>query len=64
LTNNKKRYKTGVCHYCNDDKYPNGRLIDPATDRNARQMEDGTWKCGVCLAEGNAKLLSLFGGNK
>jgi hypothetical protein len=62
--NRGKRYKTGVCHFCSHDRYPSGKLIDPTTDHNARQMEDGRWKCGVCIGEETTRLLSLFGGNK
>jgi hypothetical protein len=61
LTSNRKRYKINLCHYCEHDKYPDGKPIDPTTDHHARQMEDKSWKCGVCVAEENAKLLSLFG---
>jgi hypothetical protein len=66
MTNRNKRYNTGVCKFCDHSEYPDGKLIDPTTDHNARQMETGEWKCGVCVTEENAKLLSLFGseGNK
>ena len=59
-----KRYKTGVCKTCDHSKYPQGKLIDPTTDKYARQLEDGSWICGVCIADQNTKLLSLFGGPK
>jgi hypothetical protein len=57
-----KRYKINVCHYCSHEKYPNGKPIDPTTDHYTKQTENGDWKCGVCVGEENAKLLSLFGG--
>ena len=37
-----------TCHYCDHDKYPNGKPIDPTTDIHAKQTERGDWKCGVC----------------
>jgi hypothetical protein len=38
---------------------PNGKYIDPTTDHSAKQMENGSWKCGVCVAsEENTKKLS------
>jgi hypothetical protein len=58
----RKRYVINRCHYCDQHKYPEGKPIDPTTDHNARQMEDKSWKCGVCVAEETTKLLSLFGG--
>jgi hypothetical protein len=58
----RKRYVINRCHYCNHDKYPNGKPIDPTTDHNAKQTEKGDWKCGVCVAEETTKLLSLFRG--
>jgi hypothetical protein len=60
----RKRYKTGVCKTCDHSKYPQGKLIDPTTDKHARQMEDGRWKCGVCIGEETTRLLSLFGAGR
>lgn len=31
----KRRYKVNRCHYCNSDKYPDGKIIDPS-DKYAR----------------------------
>jgi hypothetical protein len=59
-----KRYKTGICHYCDHNKYPNGKIIDPSTDRNAIQMKDGSWKCGVCNLDTLKKVTSLFNRQK
>ena len=56
----KKRYKTGICHYCDHFKYPNGKIIDPSTDRGAKQMQDGTWKCGVCQLNDIKKVTMLL----
>jgi hypothetical protein len=60
----RKRYEIHRCHYCDHDLYPAGKPIDPTTDHNARQMEDGSFKCGVCVAEDVKKSLSLFSGRK
>ena len=38
------------CHYCDHDKYPDGKPIDPTTDHNAKQAEKEDWKCSVCVA--------------
>jgi hypothetical protein len=58
-----KRHRTGICRTCDHSKYPNGKVIDPTTDKYARQMEDGSWICGVCIGLENKKMLSLFGGH-
>jgi uncharacterized protein YbaR (Trm112 family) len=60
----KRRYKTGICHYCDHSKYPNGKIIDPTTDRNAIQMKNGSWKCGVCVLDNMKKLTSLLNRQK
>jgi|SoiMethySBSTD1v2_1073268.scaffolds.fasta_scaffold1514787_3 DNA-directed RNA polymerase subunit RPC12/RpoP len=60
----RKRYQINRCHYCSHDKFPEGKPIDPTTDHSAKQMEDGSYKCGVCVAQETTKLLSLFGGQK
>jgi hypothetical protein len=52
-----KRYNVNICHYCNHDKYPNGKVIDPTADHNAKQMKDGSFKCGVCVTEGLLRLM-------
>jgi hypothetical protein len=62
MTNKNKRYRTGICYTCKD--HPNGKVIDPTTDKYARQMETGEWICGVCAGENTKKVLSLFGGQK
>lgn len=59
-----KRYKINRCHYCDHDKYPEGKIIDPTTDKHAKQTEIEDWMCGVCVLEEDKKLLSLFGGQK
>jgi hypothetical protein len=52
LTNGKsQRYKINICHFCDHDKYPTGKPIDPTTDIHAQQTVKGGWKCGVCSAE-------------
>jgi hypothetical protein len=56
-----RRYVTNRCHYCDHDKYPQGKVIDPTTDKQARQMKDGSFMCGYCVTE---KSLSLFGAKK
>ena len=60
----RNRYEIHRCFYCDHDKFPHGKPIDPTTDRYAKQMEDGSFKCGTCIGEDVKKSLSLFGGNK
>jgi hypothetical protein len=60
----RKRYQINRCHSCSHDLYPEGKPIDPTTDKHAKQMEDKSWKCGVCVAEDVKKSLSLFGGQR
>jgi hypothetical protein len=55
----RRRYTINRCHYCSHERFPNGKPIDPTTDKNARQMSDGSWKCSVCITQ---DVLSLFGG--
>jgi hypothetical protein len=54
-----KRYKINVCHYCNHDKYPNGKPIDPTTDHNAINTARGDWKCGTCVSMDAEEMLKL-----
>jgi hypothetical protein len=54
-----KRYKVNVCHYCNHDKFPNGKPIDPTSDKHAQKTAKGDWKCGACVYEGTKKLLEM-----
>jgi hypothetical protein len=54
-----KRYKTGRCYYCDHDRYPDGKLIDPSTDKNAIQTPRGDWMCGECNFEEVKKLLDM-----
>jgi hypothetical protein len=60
----RRRYNINLCHYCDHDKFPHGKPIDPTSDKEARQMKDGSWKCGICIGEDVKKSLSLFGGSK
>jgi hypothetical protein len=46
-----KRYEVHTCHYCNNQQYPNGKIIDPITDKLAKKMPDGSYKCGYCVNE-------------
>jgi hypothetical protein len=41
----KRRYKVNRCHYCDHDKYPDGKIIDPS-DKYARRTDKGDYKCG------------------
>jgi hypothetical protein len=59
----RKRYTVHRCFYCDNSKFPHGRVIDPTTDIYAKIMEDGSHKCGVCVGEDVKKSLSLFGGS-
>jgi hypothetical protein len=55
-----KIHKINICYYCNHDKYPDGKPIDPS-DKYARHTDRGDWKCGHCVNEDSKKLLSLLG---
>jgi hypothetical protein len=46
------------------DRYPEGKPIDPTTDRHAKKTEKGDWMCSFCIGEENKKMLSLFGEQK
>jgi hypothetical protein len=56
----RKRYETLRCYYCNSDKYPNGKVIDPTTDKTAHKTSRGDWKCGQCLIEDMYKMNKLL----
>jgi hypothetical protein len=43
-----RRYVVHRCYYCDDDKYPNGKIIDPTTDKDAHKTSKGDWMCEVC----------------
>jgi hypothetical protein len=64
MTNRNRRYKTGLCQYCNSDIFPHGKIVDPSTDRNANQMPNGSWKCGVCVIEDFKKATKLMNRGK
>ena len=51
-------------HYCDHDKYPEGKPIDPTTDVHARKTDKGNWKCGTWGAEESQDLLRLMNGVK
>jgi hypothetical protein len=51
-----KRYLVNRCHYCDHDKYPEGKIIDPTTDHDARKTDKGDWICGTCVIEGLYKM--------
>jgi hypothetical protein len=53
-----KRYEVHRCHYCDHDKFPEGKPIDPTTDKQARQTDKGDWICGYCITE---RMISLMG---
>jgi hypothetical protein len=59
-----KRYKTGICHYCDHSKYPNGKIIDPSTDKNARRTNKGDFMCGVCALEINQRIVESMNRRK
>ena len=63
LANNRQRYKINICHYCDHDKYPDGKPIDPITDHSAKQTEKGDWKCGGRVDEDTKKVLMLLYSN-
>jgi hypothetical protein len=62
MTNRNKRHVTGtsLCHYCRDDLFPHGKIIDHSRDKNAIRMKDGSWKCGICVTEQNEKATKLM----
>jgi hypothetical protein len=43
------------CKYCLDDK-GRPKPIWPDDMKHAKKMDDGSWKCGVCIAESLLKL--------
>jgi hypothetical protein len=58
-----KGAKVELCHYCDHWLFPRGKIIS-RHDKDARRQPDGSLKCGTCVAQDNAKLLSLFGGEQ
>jgi hypothetical protein len=62
LTNKNKRHVDGtsLCHYCRDDLFPHGKIIDHSTDKLARRTDKGDWKCGVCVIEDIEKVNKLM----
>ena len=63
MTNRNRRYKTGLCHYCNSDIFPHGKIVDPS-DKYARHTGKGDWKCGTCVNEESKKLLNMMNRRK
>jgi hypothetical protein len=55
-----KRYVTGRCHYCDHNRYPSGKLIDPTTDKMAKQTAEGDWMCGVFVIEKFEEIKRLY----
>jgi hypothetical protein len=55
-----KKYRINRCHYCDRDKYSDGKPIDPTIDQNAKKTDKGEWMCGVCIAQGNTLPSSEF----
>jgi hypothetical protein len=51
-----KRYVVHRCYYCDQDKYPNGKIIDPTTDEDAHKTARGDYMCGVCTIESLYKM--------
>jgi hypothetical protein len=66
MTDKNKRYRSGValCHYCRHDLFPHGKIVDLATDKDAIQMKNGSWKCGVCVREDLEKTTKLMNRQK
>jgi hypothetical protein len=66
MTNRNKRHVDGtsLCHYCRDDLFPHGKIIDHSTDKNAIRMKNGSWKCGVCVSEDLIKTTKLLNRQK
>jgi hypothetical protein len=56
----RKRYNTGVCHFCDHSRYPDGKVIDPTTDKNAHMTSKGDWMCGTCSLERLYKMNKLL----
>jgi hypothetical protein len=44
-------YIIHVCYECDPEQYPNGKPIDPTTDKLAEPNEKGEWMCGDCQVE-------------
>ena len=59
----RRRYNINRCHYCDHDKYPDGKIIDPS-DKYARHTDKGDFMCGVCALEINQKILESMNRRK
>jgi hypothetical protein len=60
-----KKYKTGICYTCDHAKFPNGRVIDPSTDKNATyNAKTGKYTCGVCNLDNLKKTTALLNRQK
>jgi hypothetical protein len=47
-----RRYITHRCYYCHLDKYAQGKVIDPTTDKDAHKTSKGDWMCGTYVIKG------------
>jgi hypothetical protein len=61
-TQRNKRSVSGVslCHYCDHNLFPHGKIINHDTDKNAMMMKDGSWKCSHCVIEEMKKAMGIF----
>jgi hypothetical protein len=65
-TQGNKRSVAGVslCKYCNEFLFPNGKIINHDTDKNAVRMPNGQWKCSICVQEDLEKTTKLMNRHK
>jgi hypothetical protein len=54
------RKEVGVCRYCNDFLFPNGKMVDFTRDKEAVLMSNGSVKCGPCVREDLEKTTKLM----
>jgi hypothetical protein len=50
MTRKKRPYNIYLCRYCDHNRYPCGKPIDPITDHDAIKTKNG-WMCGDCVRE-------------
>jgi hypothetical protein len=58
------RSGVGLCKYCRHDLFPRGKMFDVSTDKDAIQMPNGSYKCGVCVREDLEKTTKLLNRRK
>jgi hypothetical protein len=54
-----KKHTLHRCFYCDQSKYPQGRVIMPY-DKHARKTDKGDFMCGQCANEESKKLIDAM----